>query len=128
MGACLLDYMMSFINESEIYIEKYSHPHPVVRLLNILLNITNYFSLLPKYKNIGIELCPISLLRAIINFHNKLSSKNIFPIGLSTYIYENNINTPRLLSYINTINNWEEFNGHTDAMTVWNRHVDSNNN
>lgn len=124
-GACLLEYIVNFTDKFELYFEERYHPHPLIRLLNIILNITNHFSLIPKYKEKGIKLEAIPLFRNIIDFHKELEDNNIFTTGFSGFITQYTANIPKIVSYISTIRDWEDDNGFTDAMSIWNEHVET---
>lgn len=124
-GACLLEYIVNFTDKFEIYFEEHSHPHPLIRLLNIILNITNHFSLIPKYKEKGIKLEAVPLFTKIIDFHKELEDNNIFTTGFSSFITQYAANIPKIVSYTSTIMDWEDDNGFTDAMSVWNEHVET---
>lgn len=122
-GACLLEYIMSFDGKLELYFEERSHPHSLIRLLNIILNIVNHFSLIPKYKEKGIKLEAITLFSNIIDFHKELEGNNIFTSGFSNLFAQYATNIPKIVSYITTIMDLGYDNGFTDAMSVWNDHV-----
>jgi hypothetical protein len=75
--------------------------------LNIILNITNHFSLIPKYKEKGIKLDPISLFRNIIDFHKELEENNIFTTGFSNFITQYTTNISKIVLYTSTIRDLE---------------------
>jgi len=55
--SCLLNYVATFCDDvSEIYFEKYSHPHPFLRLFAINLNILNYLKQSKFFTDNGIEI------------------------------------------------------------------------
>lgn len=124
-GACLLEYIVNFTDKFELYFEEHSHPHPLIRLLNIILNITNHFSLIPKYKEKEIKLEPIALFRNIIDFHEELENNNVFTTGFSKSISQYTANIPKIVSYTSTIIDLGDDNGFTDAMSIWNEHVET---
>lgn len=53
----ILLYFLSFESyKEEIYYEESTHPHPIIRILNVILTITNYCKNSPKLKEKGIEI------------------------------------------------------------------------
>jgi hypothetical protein len=124
-GACLLEYIINFTSNYELYYEEHSHPHPLIRLLNIILNITNHFSLIPTLREKGIELDANSLFINIINFHEELENSNVFTSGFSKSISQYVANIKRIKSYIAKIMNFGDNNEFTDAMSIWNKHVET---
>ncbi len=124
-GACLLEYIINFTDKFELYFEEHSHPHPLIRLLNIILNITNHFSLIPVFKEKGVKLEAISLFRNIIDFHKELEDNKIFTTGFSDFISQYTANIKRIVSYTSEITNWGDDHTYTDAMSIWNEHVNT---
>lgn len=125
LGACLLEYIMNFTSEYNLYFEEYSHPHPLIRLLNIILNITNHFSQIPMLKEKGIMLNANSLFRSIIDFHKDLEDDNIFKSGFSNIISQYIMNIEKIVSYTSKIINWDDNSEFTDAMSIWNKHIET---
>jgi len=123
IGACLLEYVLNFTDKFELYFEEYSHPHPLIRILNIILNITNHFSQIPIFKDKGIKLDPISLFRNIIDFHKELEDNKIFTTGFSNHILEYIKNTKNIVSYFSKVKDIGDDSGYTDAMSIWDKHV-----
>lgn len=125
LGACLLEYIINFTNKFEIYFEEHSHPHLLIRLLNIILNITNHFSLIPIFKEKGVKLEATSLFRNIIDFHKELEDYKVFTTGFSHFISQYTANIRRIVSYTYEIINMGGDNKYADAMSIWNKHVDT---
>lgn len=124
-GACLLEYIINFTSNYELYYEEHSHPHPLIRLLNIILNIANHFSQIPILKEKGIKLDVNSLFRNIIDFHEELENSNVFTTGFSKSISQYTANIEKIVSYTSEIINLGDDNEYTDAMSIWNKHVDT---
>lgn len=123
LGGCLLEYIINFGNKDKLYYEKHSHPHPLIRLLNIILNITNHFDKNSIYVEKGVKLDAISLFHAIIDFHKELEDENIFTSGFSNLIPQYTDNIKEIISYISKIRNLENENEYTDALSIWNKHI-----
>ena len=124
-GACLLEYIINFTNKFELYFKEHSHPHPLIRILNIILNITNHFSQIPFFKEKGIKLDAIPLFRNIIDFHKELENSKIFTTGFSGFIIQYIENIERILSYNNEIMHLGDDDKYTDATSIWNKHVNT---
>lgn len=123
IGACLLDYILSFTDKFEIYFEKFSHPHSLIRILNVILNITNHLSHNPIYIEKGIKLNPISLFSKIIDFHKELEDNKIFLTGFSNSIQEYVKKRRDIISYFRKIRDIGDDSEYIDAMSIWNKHV-----
>lgn len=124
-GACLLEYIINFTNKFELYFEENLHPHPLIRLLNIILNITNHFSLIPIFKEKAVKLEAIPLFINIIDFHKELEDNKIFTTGFSNFISQYAANIKKIVSYTSEIINLVDDDKYTDAMSIWNKHVDT---
>lgn len=125
-GACLLEYIISFTNSFELYYDENSHPHPIIRMLNLVMNITNHLSQIPLYSEKKITLDPIKLFRQSIDLHGELESKNIFTSGFSNFINNKNIDIKKIISYFEQIRNLGRNSEYVDAMDIWNSRAQSN--
>jgi len=94
-------------------------------MLNIILNITNHFSQNPIFKKKGIKLDAIPLFRNIIDFHKELEDNQIFTTGFSNFISQYAANSKKIKSYLSTIMDIGDDSGYTDAMSIWNEHVET---
>ena len=123
LGTCLLEYILNFTDKFEFYFEEYSHPHPLIRLLNIILSLTSHFSEFPLFIEKGIKLEPISLFRSIIDFHKELEDNKIFTTGFSNFTSQYAANKDKIVSYFSKIKDLGDDNDYTDAVSVWNSHI-----
>jgi hypothetical protein len=56
-SSSILLYFLSFeAYKEEIYYEESTHPHPIIRILNVILTISNYCKNSPRLKEKGIEI------------------------------------------------------------------------
>ena len=122
LGACLLEYVFSFNNHT-LYLEKYDHPHPFIRTLNIILNITNHFSRIPIFKERGIELETNSLFNNIVNFHKKLEDNKVFTSRFSNIVSRNDMEYDKILQYISELIDFREDSKYKNAMFFWDKYV-----
>lgn len=125
-GACLLEYIISFTNNFELYYDEKSHPHPIIRMLNLVMNITNHLSQIPLYSEKEITLNPIKLFKQSIDLHGELESQNIFTSGFSNFINNKIIDIKKTISYLEQIRNLGSNFEYVDAMDIWNSHIQSN--
>lgn len=83
LGACLLNYVVNFSDKTEIYIDNHSHPHPFLRLLNIILNISNHIESMPNLKEKNISLNGSEIFKSILEFYQDMEDNGIFPTKFS---------------------------------------------
>lgn len=121
LGSCLLDYMLCFTNNDEIYFEKKSHPHTLIRLLAIIFNMTNHLSSNPNYREKGFELMPIPLFTGILEFHKELEKSGVFDTSFLNHIEQYRTKKENIISYISKIRNFEQNIGYTDATKMLNK-------
>lgn len=120
--ACLLDYLISFSHNAPLYYKMYSHPHSLIRILNVMLSITDHFSSIPTFKEKGINFNTIDLFKSIIDFHEFL----IENCGLKNAIQNKNdlqnIDMTNMLSYIDEVTTFD-CTDYVDAIDIWNKNV-----
>jgi hypothetical protein len=122
LGACLLNYVINFSDKTEIYIDNYSHPHPFLRLLNIILNISNHIESMPNLKEKDIALNGSEIFKSILEFYQELEDNGIFPTKFSDLVYKTETFYNEILKYMNEILNFDS-SDYEDAMDVWNKHI-----
>jgi hypothetical protein len=122
LSACLLDYIISFSNKSPLYYKKYSHPHSFIRMLNIILNITNHFSSILLFKEKGIKFDTIGLFKKIIDFHEFLIQNCGLENIIQTKNNSQNIDMTKMLSYIDEVTYFDCTN-YIDALDIWNKYI-----
>lgn len=122
LGACLLNYVINFSDKTEIYIDNHSHPHPFLRLLNIILNISNHIESMPNLKEKNISLNGSEIFKSILEFYQDMEDNGIFPTKFSDLVYKTEAFYIEILKYMNEILNFDS-EDYEDAMEVWNRHI-----
>lgn len=110
-----------------MYFEESSHPHPLIRLLNIILNITSHFFSNSCIQKEELELDAITLFMSIIDFHKELEDGKIFTTGFSNLIPQYTENIERIKLYTSKILTLEDSNEYTDAMSIWNENINNLN-
>lgn len=122
LGACLLNYIINFSDKTEIYFKQHSHPHPFLRLLNIVLNISNHIESMPNLKDKNIILDGNEIFKKIIDFYQELEDNGIFKTKFSDLVFQNKSFQDDIVIYLNELLNFDNTN-YEDAMEVWNRNV-----
>lgn len=122
LGACLLNYVINFSDNTEIYIDNHSHPHPFLRLLNIILNISNHIESMPNLKEKDISLNGSEIFKSILEFYQDMENNGVFPTKFSDLVYKTEAFYSEILKYMNEILNFDS-EDYQDAMEVWNRHI-----
>lgn len=123
LGTCLLEHIICFSDSLELYYDEKSHPHPVIRMFNIILNIINHLSSNPGYIKRRINLDVKILARKIFDFHEELEREEIFTSGFSDFINSGKLDNNKILKYIEVIRDLETSDGYIDAMDVWNSRI-----
>lgn len=125
LGTCLLEHIICFSDSFELYYDEKSHPHPIMRMFNIILNVTNHLSSNPAYVKKGINLDIGLLVRKILDFHKELERKEIFTSGFSNFINSETLDNAKILEHFEAIRELDESDGYFDAMDIWNSRVGS---
>lgn len=78
-GCCLLYYFTTFYPSlKDVYFEKYSHPHPLLRLFNSILNISNTFSQSSFFKQKRISIHPVEPLKEVFDLYERMEQEHVF--------------------------------------------------
>lgn len=122
LGACLLNYIVNFSDETAIYFKQNSHPHPFLRLLNIVLNIANHIENMPNLKVKNIHLDGKEIFKDIIDFYQNLEENGIFTTKFSNLVYQNTDLKNDIVKYLSELLEFDktDFN---DAMDIWNKQI-----
>lgn len=122
LGACLLNYIINFSDNTNIYLNQHSHPHPFLRLLNIVLNISNHIEQMPNLKEKGVLLNGKEIFKSIIDFYQELEDNGVFPTKFSDLVYQNAELQKDIINYLAELLNFDNTN-YEDAMDIWNKHI-----
>lgn len=77
--SCLLNYVATFCDDvSEMYFEKYSHPHPFLRLFAINLNILNYLNQSTFFAENDIKIKMNELFKRTLDLYEDLEQEEVF--------------------------------------------------
>lgn len=122
-GSCLLEYIINFTDSFEIYYAEETHPHPIIRMLNVVMSLVDHLSKNPHFVENGIFINDVSLFLKVISFHAELERENIFNSGFSEFIQGGNLDKEQITSYLNNIMSLDISSGYTDAMSIWNDRI-----
>jgi len=123
LGSCLFYYIMSFSDSLEpIYYYEKSHPHPIVRLFNILINVSHHLTNSDYLEENKITFNQFQLLQDVFTFYNELESEKVFNSDVGSII-ETTLNDRK--NIIDYLTSFLEFNDdeHFDALEKWNLHI-----
>lgn len=122
-GTCLFSYIMSFASSSEnIYFFDKTHPHPVIRVLNILMTLIHYLNQSPKFTDRDISFSYKQIIDSILNLHQSLEDENIVNDGVYQNLIESLARVPEIITYLQYFRelNPEQYN---DAIEEWNKNI-----
>jgi hypothetical protein len=115
-----LFYLLSFqTNKKAIYYKEYTHPHPVIRITCIILNIVEYIRQSLSKKGYGIEINTNEVLFKCIEFSNTLSVYKFESNLIEDYTNILVSETKNILEYIKEFRVYEE-NNKSLASYKWN--------
>lgn len=119
-SSSLILYLLSFTTaKEELYYFKNSHPHPVIRTLNVIMTITHLLQQSPVLKARNISLNIKTIFEKTIKIARKIEAEVIGEIRTDDFEEILKPEIPRITEYLYELNNFkpEKFNLSTD---VWN--------
>lgn len=120
LGTCLLCYVLSFSNNKELYFNKHSHPHPLLRLFNVILNMSFHTH---KFYNTD-EIDYKMIYQNIFSLYPKMESLKIFSTEFSDILEHSKDHMNEINDYL-----WElmqfDLNEYNNAMKVWDKNSKS---
>ena len=120
---CLLNYSISLTEKNEeVYFEAHTHPHSFIRLLNIILNISNHIEESTYFKEKNIKIESTTLFISVIETYKDLESKNIFSSDFSGIIDKSKGSINKITDYLYSISQFDT-KEYGNAMDVWNKHI-----
>lgn len=119
----VLLYFLSFTGaDKEIYYEKNSHPHPLIRILNVLLIISDYLRQGPKLIDKGIDIVPTKMVLRVIELAEKIETKILKvkkPINLPAVFSTHKAD---IVSYFSKVRGYP-LEGYKSASDAWNARI-----
>ncbi|MEK6485742.1 hypothetical protein [Myroides odoratimimus] len=120
LGTCLLCYILSFSNNKELYFNKYSHPHPLLRLFNVILNMSFHAH---KFYNTD-EIDPKVIYQKIFSLYPEMESLGIFHTEFSLILEHSKDQMNEINEYLWALMQFDlkEYN---NAMEIWDKNSKS---
>lgn len=119
----VLLYFLSFSGaDTNIYFEQKSHPHPLIRILNVLLIISDYLGQSSALINRGINIVPINLVQRVIELAEKIETEILdkqrdAPLVNSYFNHKTDV-----LMYFSKLREYP-FENYKSAQEEWNKRV-----
>lgn len=121
--ACLLNYITSFYDKlDQIYFEEHCHPHPILRLFNVILNITHNLNSGKYLKKKKITIDTKELTKSVFNFYEVLEAKKIFNTNFSNSLISAFGVRKEIISHLNNLRDYNTTDFY-DSLEKWNEHI-----
>lgn len=117
----LLLYLFSFPSfKYDIYYKEGTHPHPIIRILNILLTMIHYCNQDPEFRSKNIHLSYSSIIQNIINNASSIE-KNILGSTNAQRLKNDFINQKNNILNYYVENRGNPLNNNSSAVSKWNQ-------
>jgi len=121
--AGLLLYLISFDSTKlEMYYEQNTHPHPIVRILNVILTITNYLQQSPKLKEKNVIIKHFDVLQKSIDIAEILEKEVFKKSDTEKFLSIINDEKKQIVEYLKKIREFV-LKDHILAVDKWNEEV-----
>lgn len=121
-GTSLLGYIMSFSTTTEkIYFFERSHPHPIIRLINILMTVIHYLNQSPKFAKIDITFNFKHIFDSVFKLYSELENQQIVNTKISENLSQALVQIPEIIAYNKAIK--EHQTVYNDAIVEWNKNI-----
>lgn len=123
LGSCLLNYITSFYNDLQnIYFAEYSHPHPVLRIFNVILNITFHLNNSPYLLEKNIIIDSKKMSKDVFDFYKDLETNGVFNTKFSETLDAAANVKDQIVQHLGMLIE-SEVEDYFDAMEKWNEHI-----
>ncbi|OPC32651.1 hypothetical protein [Elizabethkingia miricola] len=120
----LLNYVASFSNDlRNIYLDKHSHPHPFLRIFNIVLSVLHYLNQSSLLKNNRIDLHANKMIKSIFDFYEELEVNKIFDTNFSQALNQFYDTRDHVIDYLGVLNEFDIDNKYNNALDLWNKQI-----
>lgn len=121
-GTSLLGYIISFSTTTEkIYFFERSHPHPIIRLINILMTVIHYLNQSPKFAEIDITFNFKHIFDNVFKLYSELENQQIVNTKISENLNQALVQIPEIIAYNKAIK--EHQTVYNDAIVEWNKNI-----
>lgn len=119
----VLLYFLSFTGaDRDIYFEESSHPHPLIRILNVLLIISDYLRQSQKLIEKGINIVPINLVERVVKTSEKIEQEILNKEVSEPLVNMYSNHRIDIMNYFSKIRA-HSFENYKSALEEWNRRV-----
>lgn len=123
LGACILNHIANFHTDiSKIYLKEKTHPHPFLRIFNVILSLTNYLNQSEFLKERGIEIETYKVFKMILDFYEELEREKVFNTNFSTAMDEGAKIQDQISKYLGQLVEFNE-SDYNNALELWNKHI-----
>jgi hypothetical protein len=121
--SCLLNYITSFYdNLLNIYFASHSHPHPVIRAINVILNVTHHLNQSPYLTEKNITINPKKISKDVFDFYENLEVEKVFETNFSETLDAAVHFREQVIEYLGQLIE-SELEDYFDALEKWNEHI-----
>lgn len=119
----VLLYFLSFDSfKDEMYYEEGTHPHPILRILNVIMIIAQYCRESPLIKNKGIDINHLKIMNQTLSLASKLEEKSFGTSKSKTFLETIRKERKEIIEYYKKIRSYIPEN-HVLAENMWNEVV-----
>lgn len=123
LGVCLLNHIANFHTDiSKIYLKEKTHPHPFLRIFNVVLSLTNYLNQSEFLKNRNIEIKTYEVFKKILDFYEELENEKVFDTTFGNAMNEGAEIQTEISEYLGQLVEFNETEYH-NALELWNKHI-----
>lgn len=119
----LTGYYLYFLSipsaKKNLYFEENSHPHPVIRILNVVLTCIDYLNKSNQFEELGITVNPITTLKNIIKLGTYIEREIIEKKDTIDFLQELQNNRAEITNYFRKLRN-ENLGEYFSAIGKWN--------
>lgn len=122
ISVCLLNHIARFATINvDLYFDKSSHPHPYLRLFNVILNIAHYLNSTHYFQENNIKIFAASTLKEIFDLYQDLEKENIFTTNFGKSLDEAEKFQDKIVEYLGELINFDIEKNYYDALEKWNK-------
>lgn len=120
-GTSLLTYLMSFASTSEeLYFFERSHPHPIIRFINILMTTIHYLNQSPKFAELKINFSYTEIFQQVLSLYISLEKNKTLTTSISKHLNQSLERIPEIIAYNKTIREFKSEH-YKDSVEEWNK-------
>lgn len=121
--ACLLNYMTSFYDKlDEIYFEEHCHPHPIIRIFNVILDITYNLNNGKFIRDKKVFIDAKELTKSVFTFYEVAEKKGIFKTTFTKALNSAFHVKEEIIAHLSNLRDFRPTEYH-DALEKWNEHI-----